>query len=132
MPNIHGLVGNLPSAIWLEAGLSLAVLAASWWIFRRTSFEIAIAVMIVGGFLVSYHSYGYDGAILVPAALTLLARTKSLLVKTASLASLFPLVLDGARAGGSSGCCRPTRRRRLGSAVLRQTSSADACGTPAS
>lgn len=92
MPNIHGLVGNLPSAIWLEAGLSLAVLAASWWIFRRTSFEIAIAVMIVGGFLVSYHSYGYDGAILVPAALTLLARTKSLLVKTASLASLFPLV----------------------------------------
>ena len=122
MPNVHGLVGNLAGAIWLEAGLSLAVLAASWWIFRRTSFEIAIAVMIVGGFLISYHSYGYDGAILVPAALILLARMKSLLVKTASLASLFPLSWTAPAAAAQAVVVVTTRRRPLGCAVLRETS----------
>ncbi len=91
MPNIHGLVGNLPGAIWLEAGLTLAVLGASWWVFRRATFEISVALTIVAGFLISYHSYGYDGAILIPAALIFLARMESLAVKAASLASLFPL-----------------------------------------
>ncbi len=91
MPNIHGLVGNLPGAILLEAGLALAVLGACWWVFRRATFEISVALAIVAGFLISYHSYGYDGAILIPAALIFLARMESLAVKAASLASLFPL-----------------------------------------
>jgi len=91
MPNIHGLVGNMPCAIWLEVGFALAVLGACWWVFRRATFEISVALSIVAGFLISYHSYGHDGAILIPAALIFLARMESLAVKAASLALLFPL-----------------------------------------
>jgi len=66
MANLHGLAYWLPWSGVVEAALALFVLLCVWRIARRYPLEIAIPVMLAAGLLVSYHSYVYDGVLLVP------------------------------------------------------------------
>lgn len=71
MPNLHGLTWPLPHATWFELALSVIVLAAVWIGARRFGVEAALAIVLVGGALVSRHAYVQDCLILLPACMIL-------------------------------------------------------------
>jgi Glycosyltransferase family 87 len=73
MPNLHGLFSGLPHGVYLEAFAVLAVLLAAWVPLRDASFPSAFALTLLGGLLLSFHSYLMDAAILLPALLIVLA-----------------------------------------------------------
>ncbi len=67
MPNIHGLVAVLNGGIGLELLLATLVLAAFLWVVRRSDdFEFLLAVSLMCGLLVSFHSGVADDIILLP------------------------------------------------------------------
>lgn len=90
MPNLHGAVALLPGAMVWEA-LGAAVAAASvWFAARRTDFQFGLSASLIGGLLLSRHSYLLDCAILLPACLTVLALSRFRLSKAAAALLLTP------------------------------------------
>jgi hypothetical protein len=75
MPNLHGLLSGLPHALYLEGFAGLAVLVAAWAPLRQAPFPAGLALTLLGGLLLSFHSYLMDAAILLPATLIVLAGT---------------------------------------------------------
>lgn len=68
MPNIHGLVAVLGGGTGLELTLIALAFAAFVWIARRSdSYEFLLAVSLVCGLLVSFHSGVADDIVLLPA-----------------------------------------------------------------
>lgn len=81
MPNIHGLVAVLNGGTALEFLLIALVLAGFIWIVRRSDdYEFLLAVSLLCGLLVSFHSGVADDIILLPTFIAI--------VRTRSLASL--------------------------------------------
>jgi hypothetical protein len=77
MPNLHGLLFGLPAA-WILQILAVAgVITAAWRVMRRTSFLYGLATALVGGLLISYHSYLSDCALLLPAATVIYSQAPS-------------------------------------------------------
>ncbi len=98
MPNLHGAAfalagesGMLP----LEAVLAIAAVVL-WWIAisRTAEFELAFALTIVAGILVSHHAYMTDCVLLLlPAALILRLAPGRLWTAAAALMTLPPVYL---------------------------------------
>jgi hypothetical protein len=91
MPNLHGLLAGLPQAPYLEALAAAAVVAGAWISLRDMSFRQGFAVVLLGGLLLSYHSYVMDAVILLPALLIVIAEIPRAWIKTCSALMLSPL-----------------------------------------
>lgn len=81
MPNLHGLFAGLSQGVYWEALAVAGVVAAAWLTLPRVSFPYGFALTLVGGLLLSYHSYLMDAALLLPALLIVLSATARLWVK---------------------------------------------------
>ena len=94
-PNLHGLASYLPHGIWLEIGMSLVVVAATWPVVRRPApLEWGLSGVLVAGLLLSVHAYPQDCTLLLPAELTLLSHGTRALGRIGLLfASPIPFVL---------------------------------------
>jgi Glycosyltransferase family 87 len=90
MPNLHGLFAGLPHGVYLEALASAAVVAAAWLTLRTVSFPSGFALTLLGGLLLSFHSYLMDAAILLPALLIVVAGTTRRSLKIAGTLLLSP------------------------------------------
>jgi hypothetical protein len=86
MPNLHGLVASLPHSGIIEAVLvalvSVFVLVTS---SRRP--EKGVAIALLGSFLVSFHAYSADVAVIVPQLLAVFQARRSI----AALLCLAPI-----------------------------------------
>lgn len=90
MPNLHGAVALLPGAIvWETLGAMVAAVAV-WFAARRTDFQFGLSASLIGGLLLSRHSYLLDCAILLPACLTVLAVSRFRLSKIIAAVLLMP------------------------------------------
>jgi hypothetical protein len=69
MPNLHGLLAELPYGTLLEAFAVFAVVAVAWIALPAATFPQGLSLALTGGLLLSYHSYLMDAAILLPALL---------------------------------------------------------------
>lgn len=68
MANLHALFAQIPFGLTLEAAMALAIAAAVFVAARHTDgFEGPLALALVGGLLVSPHTYLADCALLLPA-----------------------------------------------------------------
>ena len=96
MPNLHGLLGSVPLA---EAAASFVVVAVSWTAFRRTSFREAFVLCLIGGLLISRHSYVADCLILGPGLLVVVGGRGPMLLRFAAMLlqwpTLYLLLLSG-------------------------------------
>ena len=98
MPNLAGVLNGVENALAWEMLIGVAIAIAFWFIARSSNFEYALAGSLVGGVLLSHHSYLADCALLIPAALVGLAEGKSPAVRLAGAALLTPITYF---AGGS-------------------------------
>jgi hypothetical protein len=92
MPNLHGLAANFPGLPFLEVFLSLLVIGMVWWVVRRRSFETGVAAVLVGGLLLSRHSYLWDCAILIPALFAFIRNPSGFAVRWCALALVPPVL----------------------------------------
>jgi hypothetical protein len=99
MPNLHGLFGGLPQAMWLEILAGAAVALGAWHVVRRSSFEVGLAATLAGGLLLSYHAYRADCTVLLPAALLVLASNPSAVTRILATLVLTPLLYASAVGG---------------------------------
>jgi hypothetical protein len=90
MPNLHGLFAGLPQGLYLEALASAAVIVAAWVSLRDASFPAGFALTLLGGLLLSFHSYLMDAAIVLPALLIVVAGTSRRWLKIAGALLLSP------------------------------------------
>ncbi len=90
MPNLHGLVAEIPFGTYLEAGAVVAVGAAAWTVSRNLSFPSAFALTLLGGLLLSYHSYLMDTAVLLPALLIVISASNQYWIKACGALLLSP------------------------------------------
>lgn len=90
MPNLHGALSPLPGAPALEVIASILAAVAVWFAARRTDFQFGLAASLIGGLLLSRHSYLLDVAIILPACLTVLAVSRFKTSKVAAAALLMP------------------------------------------
>jgi hypothetical protein len=67
MPNLHGLTYWLPHGAVVESVTAVLVLAAVWFISRRSTLVAGAAAAILGGLLVGHHAYVYDCVLMMPA-----------------------------------------------------------------
>lgn len=90
MPNLHGLLSGL-HGIFPEAAATCAVLIAVWLVIRGGENDRAVAAMLAGGLLVSYHAFFGDEAILIPVGLYLLGQARGTPGKLVGIVMLCPL-----------------------------------------
>ncbi len=90
MTNLHGVMMNLPGGWALEIVVALAIAAAVWIICRRKSFEYGLAATLIGGYVLSIHSYLPDLAITLPAVLILITLSKRKSVRTVAFILAMP------------------------------------------
>jgi len=91
MPNLHGAASGLVGSTAWEIALGASTIAAAWIVSRRANFEYAFACCLLGGLLLSYHSYLHDAATLLPALLTIVSGERPPMLKFAAYVLLFPL-----------------------------------------
>lgn len=77
MPNLHGAVSRLLDAGPLEVTLSVLTVGAVVAVMARSEFAISLAAALIGSFLISYHAYVQDCAILIPALLAIFRQAAS-------------------------------------------------------
>jgi hypothetical protein len=90
MPNLHGLLSGLHGSL-PEAAAVCVTLIAVWLVVRGGEIDRAIAAMLAGGLLVSYHAFFGDDAILIPVGLYLLGQAPGMLNKMVGIVMLCPL-----------------------------------------
>ncbi|HLK21291.1 MAG TPA: glycosyltransferase family 87 protein [Bryobacteraceae bacterium] len=97
-PNIHGLVtvlgGGTPAEFCLAA---LVILFFIWACVRTDNFELLLALSLVCGLLISFHSFAYDDLLLMP-VLVIAAPIRSL--RNIAGLALTPIVYLATFAGG--------------------------------
>jgi hypothetical protein len=76
-PNIHGLASVLDAPGYVEVALGLFVVALLAWIAPKIDLQASLALALIGGLLLSYHSGISDAVILYPALAILLPRAAS-------------------------------------------------------
>ena len=101
MPNIHGLVYAVHGDAWLEALLIVLVSGAFiWTLFQIDNYELLLAVALVCGLLVSFHSGVSDDLILLAAFVAVVRSGAGAAVRATAALILTPLpsimVLAGA------------------------------------
>jgi Glycosyltransferase family 87 len=90
MPNLHGLFAALPHGVYLEVLAAAAVVLAAWVTLRAVPFPAGFALTLIGGLLLSFHSYLMDAAILLPALLIVVSGTNRHGLKIAATLLLSP------------------------------------------
>jgi hypothetical protein len=94
MPNLNGLCTLIGSSAWVLPALSAAVVALTAWVcLRSRSVMSAIAAVLAGSFLVSYHAYPHDAVTLLLSFALLEPRTLSLPARTVWYLTASPLPL---------------------------------------
>jgi hypothetical protein len=92
MPNLHGLVASLNGDTSMELILVSAVCALFLWITLRTdNYELLLAVALVCGLLVSFHSAIFDDVLLFVVFVLITSATDNKLLIAASSLVLTPL-----------------------------------------
>lgn len=92
MQNLRGLLYQAPHAGILELLLAGLVVAIVCSIARRGTLDHAWCAMLVGGLLISHHSYLPDDAILIPAALSLAMTSRTGWLKFLAALPLIPVL----------------------------------------
>jgi hypothetical protein len=92
MPNLHGLVAVLKGGMGLEVALIASVAVAFLWITRSTDdYEFLLAVSLVCGLLVSFHSGVADDIVLLPAFVAIVRTCSVPSLRAASALILTPV-----------------------------------------
>jgi hypothetical protein len=92
MPNIHGLVAVLNGGTALELALIATVVAAFLWTVRSNDdYEFLLAVSLVCGLLVSFHSGVADDIVLLPAFVAIVQTSTLPSLRAASALVLTPV-----------------------------------------
>ena len=92
MPNLHGLAAAAHADPRLEIMLTAAVLAASLWAVSRVdSFELVLAISIVAGLLVNFHSGISDDVLLLVVFVAVTAHYSSAPVRSLIALLLTPI-----------------------------------------
>jgi glycosyl transferase family 87 len=73
LPNLHGLFAMQPDSLLWQAGGTVVVLLATWFVIRHADIAQALAITLISGLLLSYHAFFGDAFILAPAALLLIS-----------------------------------------------------------
>ncbi len=104
MPTLHGLAARLPARDAVELVLSVAVIGLVWRVVRRADFEVALAVTLLGGLLLTRHAYMQDCGMLVGSLVTLFQRPCNVVVRFCALVLLLPIpyVLFFIQGGGAT------------------------------
>ena len=92
MPNLHGLLAEVPMGVVLQALFTAAIVLAAWQVARHSSFHYALAVALSGGLLISYHAYLSDCALLLPAAMIVYTQTTNRWLQLLAAVLLTPFV----------------------------------------
>ena len=92
MPNLHGLLSDVPMGFVLQALLTAAIVVAAWQVARRSSFHYALAVALSGRLLISYHAYLSDCALLLPAAMIIYTQATNRWLQLLAALLLTPFV----------------------------------------
>ena len=91
MPNLAGLVHNLPlPGVW-EVVIAAATLVAVWRIAKTRSLEIGMMAALAAGLLVSHHAQAYDSVLLLPAIFAVLALRSARSMRFWAYALLLPV-----------------------------------------
>jgi hypothetical protein len=69
MPNLHGVASRIWDPAVAETILTVLAIVCAILVIARSQFEISLAAALLGGILISRHSYTSDCAVLVPAFL---------------------------------------------------------------
>ncbi len=97
-PNIHGLVTVLGGSPAIEFLLTaLVIVFFAWVCLRVDNFELLLAISIICGLLVSFHSFTYDDLLLMP-VLVLVSPVR--ILRTIIGLALTPVVFLATFAGG--------------------------------
>jgi hypothetical protein len=100
MPNLHGLITVLQALPWIEAALSILVIAGFLAIALRTNnFELLFGTAIVFGLQVSFHSELMDDVLLLPAFVAVVSQSSSPSIRIAMALILTPIPYFFALAG---------------------------------
>lgn len=92
MPNIHGLVAVLNGGKGLEIALIAVVAVAFLWIVGRTdNYEFLLAVSLVCGLLLSFHSFVADDIVLLPAFVAIVRSSAMRPLRVAAALVLTPV-----------------------------------------
>ncbi len=92
MPNLHGLLREVPMSFALQMLLPGAIVVSTWYAARRASFLHGLALALSGGLLISYHAYLSDCALLLPAAMIIYAQIKNRWMQVFSAILLTPFL----------------------------------------
>ncbi|MBI1354472.1 MAG: DUF2029 domain-containing protein [Acidobacteria bacterium] len=90
MPNFTALFLGAPGAEYWQVAATVAVAVGCWYVARRQSWEQAAACALLGGVLIGRHSYLADCTLWLPAAMTLLCRSRTAVMRFGALALLVP------------------------------------------
>lgn len=92
MPNIHGLSAALNGGRWLEVSLIAATAVIFLWIVRENEdYEFLLAVSLVCGLLVSFHSGIADDVVLLPVFVAIVRTRTEPSLRAASALILTPV-----------------------------------------
>ena len=97
MPNLHGLLSDFPVAEW---GVSAAIFLLSCAVFRRASLQDGLAICLLGGLLISRHSYVADCLLLLPVSLVFVAGDRPAGLRFAAMLLLWPPIYLMLLSGG--------------------------------
>lgn len=91
MPNLHGAAQSFPGALAIEALTSVAAAALVWFTARRAPFETGLGAALIGGVLLSRHSYMLDTALILPACLAVIGQSQSKALRVVAFVLLLPV-----------------------------------------
>jgi hypothetical protein len=92
MPNLHGLAATLNGHLPLEISLVAVLCLAFLWITLKTdNYEFLLAICLVCGLLVSYHSAIFDDVLLFAVFVLMLSASESKPVRSLSALILTPV-----------------------------------------
>ncbi len=90
MPNLHGLLLNIPHAGAIELAALVVTVLLAWFVMRRCSFEHGLALALAVALVINRHTFLADFALLLPAIL-LMARDSREWVRSVALIAMLPI-----------------------------------------
>jgi hypothetical protein len=90
MPNLHGVLDGVAGSAWIEAVLTVCVVAMTFLAARQSRFNLSLAATMLGSMLLSRHSYLHDCAVLIPGLVEIICLVKSPVTRWLAIALLSP------------------------------------------
>ena len=92
MPNLTGLLLDVPAAEAWYALAAVTLAASCWYASRDEPFETGLATVLLGGVLLGRHSYLADCALWLPACLTLLCVSRTQAMRLGAVVLMLPFI----------------------------------------